>query len=566
MTLFLLWQIACSSLIALIFAAIFGSLGTATSAAALILGSISSYFISSADAVSKTLFIDSKAKSVETVWLERVAVVFVMYLSYRHFLYMFYEVGAELKTLNVNNFGDLPLHINYIRQIAGGASFPWVNPSYSLDLLRYPLGIDLYNALWEAVGVRLPAHLFVVGVVCCAIIVRMVRIAASWWGLVAIFLSGGFAGWAATQSSPAEIQSALAWKNIFLAVITTQRGFLFALPVGLYLILRARKREQLSWTFGLMWGTLALFHLHSFAIVSLIIGGESVLRKDVRRFFSPLLIAVPIGSIFVLFSTMGLKNGTFVRWQWGWTNSAQQDSTFSFLNYNFGPYLYLAIGMGVYLAIAAYLNRKSENSSTELAMRYGLHFALFALFFNLIVAPWDWDNIKVLIWPYLLMVSAWSALNSLLRPGLQVVFAVILGLSGFTAVWPSLTSTASAAGLYNQGELAKVKSALLKVPRESVFLAATTHNHPLTFFGRERAIGYEGHLWSHGIQAQDQVAKLKRIFADDPAWRDLAKELRVTHIYWGNDERTLFGHHARTWQLPENNVSNVEDIAIYEIK
>ena len=564
MTLFLLWQMACSSLIALVFAAVGGSLGPMSSAFALLLGAIASYFISSADAVSKTLFNDQKNKSSETLWLERAVVAFVMYLSYRHFLYMFYEVGSEYKTLNVNNFGDLPLHINYIRQISSGSSFPWINPSFSLDLLRYPLGIDLYNALWDAVGVRLPAHLFIVGIICCALTVRMVRIAASWWGLIALFLSGGFAGWAATNSSPAEIQSALAWKNIFLAVITTQRGFLFALPAGLYLILRSRKPEKLSWTFGLMWGALAFFHLHSFAIVSLIIGGEAFLRKDVRRFFSPLLIAVPIGSAFVIYSLVGLKNGSFLRWQWGWTNT--QQSIFNFLNYNFGPYLYFAVGIGIYFIVMAFVNRKADTSNRELALRYWFHFALFALFFNLIVAPWDWDNIKVLIWPYLLMVSAWSTLNLCLRPGIQIVLAGILGFSGLSAVWPSIVSTTGAAAIYNQGELAKVESALQKVPREAVFLAATTHNHPLTFFGRERAIGYEGHLWSHGIQAQDQVAKLKKIFGDDPGWRDLAKELRVTHIFWGNEERTLFGHQARSWQLPENNVSTVEDIAIYEIK
>lgn len=563
MTLFILWQMTCSSLFALIFAALGGSLGPISSALALIFGTVAAYFLSRADAAARTVFIDPKNRSIETLWLERIAVTFIMYLSYRHFLYMFYEVGSEYKTLNVNNFGDLPLHINYIRQIASGANFPWMNPSFSLDLLRYPLGIDLYNALWEAVGVRLPAHLFIVGMVCSAMIVRMVRITASWWGLVGLYLGGGFAGWLATNSTPAEIQSALAWKNIFLSVITTQRGFLYALPVGLYLILRARKKEQLSWTFGLMWGMLAFFHLHTFAIVSLIIGGESLLRRDVKRFISSLLIAIPIGSAFVFYSTQGLKNGSFVRWQWGWTNT--QTSTINFLNLNFGPYLYLIFGIAIYFAVSTFVNRRNESLS-EIAKRYWLHLGLFVLFFNLIVAPWDWDNIKVLIWPYLLILGGLSTLNLQLRPGVQVLIAGILSFSGLKAVLPSLTSTTTAPTIYRQGELAKVKAALANAPVNSVFLAAMTHNHSLTFFGRERAIGYEGHLWSHGIQAQDQIAKLKRIFADDPAWRDLARELRVTHIFWGSEERTSFGHHARSWQLPENNISNVEEVAIYEIK
>jgi hypothetical protein len=220
----------------------------------------------------------------------------------------------------------------------------------------------------------------------------------------------------------------------------------------------------------------------------------------------------------------------------------------------------------VYLVALAFFNRKVQIPSNEIAKRYVLHFALFALFFNLIVAPWDWDNIKVLIWPYLLILGGWSTLNPQLRTGLQLIVAALISYSGFTAVLPGLISTATAPAIYNQGELAKAEAAILKIPQDAVFLAATTHNHPLTFFGRERAIGYEGHLWSHGIQAQDQVTKLKRIFADDPAWRDLARELRVTHIYWGNDERAAFGEQAKAWQIPANNVSTVEDIAIYEIK
>lgn len=565
MTLFFLFHMACSSLLGLVFAAIFGGLGPVTAGFALALGAIASYFVSRADSDSKKLFIDPKNRSTETLWLERAALIFVMYISYRHFLYLFYEFGADYKSLNPNNFGDLPLHINYLRSLAQGAKFPWVNPSFSLDLLRYPMGIDLYNALWEAVGVRLQAHLFLVAMICSWMMVRFVRILASWWGIVGIYLSGGLSAWVMIDRSPLEAQSILAWKNIFLAVIVTQRGFLFALPAGIYLILRARRPEKLSWTFGFLWGVLAFFHLHTFAIISLILAGESLIRKDVKRFLPTLAIAVPIGSAFMFFSSHGLKSSSFVRWHWGWTNTSP--NFFNYLAINFGPYLLLAVVALLYFIYKVWPKRETSPDEKRLALNYFLYFGLFFLFFNLMVAPWDWDNIKVLIWPYLLMLGVFSTFNSRMKtPGPQIALALILGYSGFMAIAPSLVSTDGALTIYNRGDLAKTKAAIHNIPQDAVFAAAMTHNHPLTFFGRLRAIGYEGHLWSHGIDAHEEVEKLKKIFDGDPAWRDLAHDLRVTHIYWGKDEINAFGVDRKPWQVRENNVSNVEDIAIYEVK
>lgn len=564
MTLYFLFHITCSTVFGLLLAMIFGGIGTATAATALILGTIASYFVSRADSVSKKLFIDPKNRSIETLWLERVLVIFIMYISYRHFLYMFYESGSDLKTLDANNFGDLPLHINYIRSIANGSRFPWHDPSFSLDYLRYPLGIDLYNALWEAVGVRMQAHIFIVGMIGSWMIVRFTRIAASWWGLVGLYLSGGFAGWFFSSQSALESQATLAWKNIFLAVIVTQRGFLFAIPAGLYLLLRARRPEKLSWTFGVLWGVLALFHLHTFVIVSLILGGEALLRRNVKRFIPTLAIAIPIGSLFVLYSSHGLKSGSVVRWHWGWTNTSPD-----FMHYlisNFGLYLVLVLGLAIY-SVYLLINKKTTVEDKRFALHFFLYFVLFFIFFNLIVAPWDWDNIKVLIWPYLCILGLCSAFNQKLKyGGAQIAIAVALGYSGYAAILPSLVTTDGALTIYQRGELAKTKAAIQKVPQDSIFLSMPSHNHPLTFFGRLRAIGYEGHLWSHGIDAHTEVEKLKRIYDGDPAWRELAHDLHVTHIYWGKDEIAAYGAQSRPWQVPENNISTVDDVAIYEVK
>ena len=216
--------------------------------------------------------------------LEVIVTILVLYVSARHFLWMFFELDAKLMTLHANNFGDLPLHINYIREIANGVSFPPVNPSFASEVLRYPFGPDLYNALWEILGVPMASHLFVVGLLSTIVAVTVLRWFGSWWAVGGFFLSGGLAGWTLLTGHPiaGDLLTGIDWKNLFLSVFITQRGVLFALPVGILLMESTRRiffgevraSKTVLTTLGLMWGILPLFHAHAFVIVSLHYGGD----------------------------------------------------------------------------------------------------------------------------------------------------------------------------------------------------------------------------------------------------------------------------------------------------
>ncbi|RYZ67430.1 MAG: hypothetical protein EOP05_17740, partial [Proteobacteria bacterium] len=76
----------------------------------------------------------------ESGTIEAIIAALVAYLCFRHFAWLFFYVDGRYMTLHQNNFGDLPLHINYIREIANGLSFPPVNPSFASEVLRYPFG------------------------------------------------------------------------------------------------------------------------------------------------------------------------------------------------------------------------------------------------------------------------------------------------------------------------------------------------------------------------------------------------------------------------------------------
>jgi hypothetical protein len=496
-------------------------------------------------------------------WLEKIIFAFVIYICVRHFSFLFYLSGSSWKSLDVSNYGDLPLHINYIRAMSLKNPFPLVDPSYSHDLLRYPYGIDLYNALWDILGVPLSSHLFLVGMFGSVATLVSLRAKASWWAVTGFFLSGGWLGW---MSEPAMLAEQVQWKNLFLTVFVTQRGFLFALPVGLLILKQLSgevplKKVATFWT-GLLWGALAFFHLHAFLIVSLMAFGLAIWRKNGAPALKAMKVAVPLATGFILFSTHFLSRASVVHFESGWTHKGPE-SIFSFLNFNFGPYLDLYLILAL-LLVASLLKKKKE--ARPLLFLFAFYTFWFALFFNVMVAPWAWDNIKVLIWPYLGLLSvAWLFFKNQLHPVLKVAVFVVLAWTGFWQLAPTLTSTVGAQTLFEVEKLANCEGATRALPRSAVFIASGSHLHPLNYFGRIRALGYAGHLWSHGIDSHLEDTLQARILNDDPQWRDLAHQLGAQYIYWGPDEQQAFGSKKRSWQESLKNISPVESIQVYEV-
>ena len=511
-------------------------------------------------------------------------VAFVLFALIRHFLWMLFPADFAYFTLSLNNFGDLPLHVNYIRYLASGeAGFPVVNPGFPSELLRYPYGSDLYNALWESLGANLQGHLFAVGLVASLASIVLLRSFAGWWGIGAFFLNGGIAFFRAltTHVKGGWLQG-IEWKNLLLTVFVTQRGMLFALPIGLLLLICYRRhlsgdaamtaRQRIA--LGILWGFLPLFHLHAFVIVSLMLLGIAIEfhgKSFVRHFAKePMLLAAVLPATgFVLFSTDMLKKSGVAHLHWGWT--APPGDFFGFMLLNFGAWLLLPV------AIAFALRSPRPHIEPERRKRLWIEFAtysiLFVVFFNVMLAPWDWDNIKILIWPYLgfarlAAVVLEPRLGSILGVFERPAIAALLFSTGFAAVSESLAPpTVRGVSIYSMAELNATAGAIRNVPMSAVFLAAPTHNHPLTNFGRLRAVGYKGHLWSHGVASDGVEDILEKIMAGEMAAVPLAISAGATHLFWGPTERATYGAEPRRpWMDKLVNVSRVKDYEVYDLK
>src|SRR5215467_4268972 len=272
------------------------------------------------------------------VWFWAVAICFAMF-AVRSFCWLLYIDGSDLKIQSPNNLGDLSLHLTLIKNFADGVALWPDSPIFVFSKLRYPAGIDLFNALLSLVHIDLLIGLVWVGL--------LASLATFWgfyrWGgtfAVAGFLfNGGIAGFQFFktfkfldyQGTAADIaHKPIAWKSIALSMLVTQRGWLYAIPAGLVLLwhwrekffsaeivaggddpgqttavnARGGRKGPLPWWVELsIYASMPLFHLHTFiALTIVLIVGLFFERATELKFIVNLVRNEGVGGIGRLIS------------------------------------------------------------------------------------------------------------------------------------------------------------------------------------------------------------------------------------------------------------------------
>src|SRR6266496_870261 len=184
------------------------------------------------------------------VWLWLLGVCFLMF-AVRSFCWLIYIDGTELRIQSPNNLGDLSLHLTLTRNFANGVALWPDNPIYVFSKLRYPAGMDLFNALLCLVHVDL-----IRGLVCTGLVGSLATFYAffRWagaFGVAGFLFNGGIAGFQFLktlkfldyQGTAADVaHRPIAWKSIALSMFVTQRGWLYAIPAGLILLWHWRQK------------------------------------------------------------------------------------------------------------------------------------------------------------------------------------------------------------------------------------------------------------------------------------------------------------------------------------
>jgi len=503
---------ACGSVVfGILLAFIFEGLGPRTAAASLAAGL----------ACGAAAFLSVRAGPAQkpSAWDILLLAIFAI-ASLRAFLWVLYTIGDEWRVLSPYNLGDMSLHIQFIRYFASGIPFWPGSPILSGAPLSYPPGADFFNSLLLLCGVPLRE-----GLVWCGLAGAGLSAFLLWrWGgafaIAAFLFNGGIAGFAILRSGAIQdFQSELAWKNLFLTMLVPQRGLLYALPCGL-LLLRAWRDDFFGTGSGIpralqfaLYATMPLFNVHAFLFLSLALASIFLVQPASRKTLAAFVgAAVPPATLCVWLVTGGFAASSGMRWLPGWMQGT-------------GGAMFWIINFGVALPLLAFLFWRAALRGGPSARAFCLvSFATFAACFLFALAPWEWDNTKLLLWAWLAAAPfLWTLVLAPMHKIPRAVFCFLLFFSGAVSLVGGLDGR-HGYGLAKRSELAAAETALAGIPPETRIAIAQDYNHPVILLGRPVVCGYEGHLWSHGLPYREKMGLLKNILALGPGHQaDAAK-------------------------------------------
>lgn len=518
------------------------------------------------------------------------------FLYYAGFLLLFilffaqamYVTDNGIFTGGSNNLGDLPFHLGAILSFTDGANFPPQNPSFAGARFSYPFIADLVTAafvklgsgLREAMVVQDIAWAFALFVLLERFVLRLIgdRTAAKLAAPI-LFFSGGlgfvwfFADLGAQSKGLADflwqipkdytIGDQFRWGNSLVTLFMTQRSLLLGMPLAVIILgwlwkvfsaertQHAEDRKELVPAFlvGCIAGFLPLVHLHSLAVLFVVTGSLFFLRFD--RWRSWLVFGVGVCVIAVpelAWSLSGSASETtkFFAWHFGW--DSRDTNIIWFWIKNTGAFFFLlAFGMILILRPPRASIKSGAGQTLPPASTLLLFYIPFAALFVIAnvakLAPWEWDNIKVLIYwwiasiPFVAFAVAWMwQKGAVLKVAAAVCFLVLI-FSGALDVWRTVSGTVKTR-VFDADAVKLADRLRSAVPQKALFLNAPTYNSAVVLTGRQSLMRYSGHLSSHGTDYIPRENDVKKMYAGGPQAEELLRKYAIDYVLISPEERT----------------------------
>ena len=380
------------------------------------------------------------------------------------------------------------------------------------------------------------------------------------------------------------------WGNTMIVLFITQRGFLLGMPLTIAVLqyfwkiftgpdipvpdlknvkaLAANPNYYKPFLVGLLAGTLPLIHLHSLAALFIVTVFLMAMRPAKWLQWVVFGIGVAIVAVPELaWSISGSATDTskFFGWHFGWDKRDNSFLWFWFKNTGITIPLILA---ALYLfwtrskpaeTEAAETEapkkpaKKKKNSeekaniiSPERARTMLMFYVPFAFLFLLTnvakLAPWEWDNIKVLIYwfigsiPFVAVALAWAWQKTL---GWRIVAAacfVVLIFSGSLDVWRVADGQMNN-GIFNTDSMKVAEMIKQKTPPNALFLNGPTYKSSVLLSGRLSLMRYPGHLGSYGIDYGPREADIRTIYKGGPTADALLQKYGVDYVMVTPEEK-----------------------------
>lgn len=490
-----------------------------------------------------------------------------------------------LHTAPLNNYGDLPFHFGVITSFAYGENLPPQNPIFAGMKFTYPFLIDFLTAFFMRCGADWRAAFFVENIVLALALVGVIemlalritkhRVAALLAPVIFLFNGGfGFLNFfqqlwqffgdpqqaklgllhflshlPKTYTMNAELligesNVPLRWGNVFTTLLIPQRSMLFGLPIVALIVLlwwmalgeeerggKDSPRRRYLFAAGVLAGLLPMLHAHGFFSVAIVSVPLTLLffSIDWAAFYAPVAVLAAPQALYL--SGTQVRNELFKLHLWWEADKAN-------------PLLFWAANAGVFilLLLVALSVRKLANSRQ---VTFYLPFALWFIVPNAVkLAPWAWDNIKVLVYWALvssvfvalvvgvLLAHRWAALKVM-----GAALLIVLTLSGAMDVLRA-ASPVEDVTLFGQAEVEVAELIRQKTPPRAVILHAPIHNSVVALTGRQSVMGYPGHLWTHGIDYGGRENEIRAIYRGGPESAKPLAALNVDYVVIGPAEQS----------------------------
>jgi hypothetical protein len=289
---------------------------------------------------------------------------------------------------------------------------------------------------------------------------------------------------------------------------------------------------------GLVAGLLPLAHAHSFVVVMVVAGCLALLQLRWRDWIVFAVVASLLALPQMWWSThhSAVDAGKFFGWEFGWDHGAENPVWFWFKN----------TGLFIPLTVAAILWRRGNGPLVS--RRLLLFFLPFTLCFiipNVLkMAPWIWDNIKVLFYWWLasaplvalLLAHLWRQ-GGLRRPVAAMLF-VCITLAGALDV-TAIVLHSKRYEVFNADGVSFAELIKQKTGPRAMVIHAPVHNHPVFLTGRRSLMGYPGHVWTHGLEFAPREAEIRRVYAGAPDAGAILEKYGVAYLVLSPLERNL---------------------------
>lgn len=493
-------------------------------------------------------------------------------------------VDAEgIQTADSHNFGDLPFHLAVIQGFVRGDNMPPEHPELAGARLTYPFLVDLVTALMVKAGASpvraIVVHDWALGMALAVLLYHMARrwtgdrVAAVMTPLL-VLLSGGLGflllardaaatgvGWWDLLARPPDDYTmrdaaGLRWGNALTTLLVTQRSFLMGLPLfALAATLwweavsgdardDPRTTRVLLGAAGVVVGALPLVHGHSFAAAMAIAAALAVLfpRRGWTRFFAAaLVLAAP--QILWLSSGSAMEAERFLALHVGWDRGARNPIAFWLWN----------TGVFIPLLAAAFVWRNPRRPLPARLARFYLPFAACFVVPNVLrLSPWIWDNIKFLfLWwaasaPFVALVLARLFRAS---PWARAAGAALLAaatLAGALDVW-RVARPVRTYVVFPAAAITAADAIAAATPPRALILHAPAHDSPVLLTGRRSLLGYEGHIWSQGLDKGERPGLIARIYRGGAGAEAAIAEAGADYVLLGPQERQEYRVDEARW-------------------